>query len=101
MSQTQVGSSSRARHFTLNSDGKRHPLLNAATAYTFVAGLVAFVTGLVLSLHLLATILGGTGFFVGMTAQMVSATREQRMFIVVGIVGSFVGMGLGLAHGGF
>jgi hypothetical protein len=101
MSQAQVRSRSRARHFTLNSDGERHPLLNAATAYTFIAGLAAFVAGLVLSLHLVATVLGGTGFFVGMSAQMVSATREQRMFIVVGIVGSFVGMGLGLAHGGF
>jgi hypothetical protein len=101
MSQAQVGSRSRARHFTLNSDGKRHPLVNAATAYTFIVGLTAFVTGLTVSLHLVATVLGGTGFFVGMLAQMVSATREQRMFIVVGIVGSFVGMGLGLAHGGF
>jgi hypothetical protein len=101
MSQVQVGSRSRARQFTLNSDGKRHPLLNTATAYTVIAGLAAFVTGVMLSLHLLATVLGGTGFVVGMFAQMLSATREERMFIVVGIVASFVGMGLGLAHGGF
>jgi hypothetical protein len=101
MSQTQVRSRSRARQFTLNSDGKRHPLLNAATAYTLVAGLVALVTGFVDGQHVVATILGVTGMGVGLGAQMVSATREERMLIVVGVVASFVGMGLGFAHGGF
>jgi hypothetical protein len=101
MSQTQVRSSPRAPHFTLNSDGRRHPLLNAAAAYTVVAGLAAFVTGLVVSAHLLATVLGATGLVVGLYAQMMSATREARIFIVFGVVASFVGMGLGFAHGGF
>jgi ABC-type lipoprotein release transport system permease subunit len=30
-----------------------------------------------------------------------SATREERIFLVAGIVAGFVGMGLGIAHGGF
>jgi hypothetical protein len=101
MSQTQVRSRSRTRQFTLNSDGKRHPLLNAAAAYTVVAGLVALVTGFMTGQHVVATILGVTGMGVGLGAQMVSATREERMLIVVGVVASFVGMGLGFAHGGF
>ena len=101
MSQTQVRSRSRARQFTLNSDGKHHPLLNAAAAYTVVAGLVALVTGFMTGQHVVATILGVTGMGVGLGAQMVSATREERMLIVVGVVASFVGMGLGFAHGGF
>lgn len=101
LSQAQAQSQSRSRHFTLNSDGKRHPMLNAATAYTVVAGIVAFVTGLIGSYHMVATILGITGLGVGLWAQMMSATREERIFIVLGVVASFVGMGLGLAHGGF
>jgi type IV secretory pathway TrbD component len=87
--------------FTLNSDGRRHPLLNATTAIVFCAGIVAFVLGLVVRAHLAATILGLVTFAIGLYAQLVSATREQRIFIVTGVVGAFVGMGLGIAHGGF
>jgi hypothetical protein len=101
MSQAEAKSSSRARHFTLNTDGKRHPVLNAATAYTCVAGIISVVTGVIVGDHLIATVLGITGFGVGILAQMASATREERIFIVFGIVASFVGMGLGIAHGGF
>ena len=38
---------------------------------------------------------------VGLYAQMVSATREQRVVIVTGIIAGFVGLALGLAQGGF
>jgi hypothetical protein len=76
-------------------------LLNLITAYTFCAGIAAFALGLVVRAHLAATILGIVTFTIGMYAQLVSATREQRIFIVTGIVGAFVGLGLGLAHGGF
>lgn len=101
MSQAEVKPRSHPRRFTLNSDGKRHPLLNSAAAYTCVAGLIAVVTGAIVADHLIATVLGITGFSVGIFAQMLSATREERMLIVFGIVASFVGMGLGIAHGGF
>ena len=37
----------------------------------------------------------------GLYAQMVSATREQRILIVTGMIAGFVGLALGLAHGGF
>jgi hypothetical protein len=50
---------------------------------------------------LAATILGIVVFGVGMVTQMFSATREQRVFIVAGIIAAGVGGGLGLAHGGF
>jgi len=101
MSEAQVRSGSRARRFTLNTDGKRHPVLNTATAYTVIAGLIAVATGVIVGYHLIATVLGITGFVVGILAQMLSATREERIFIVFGVVASFVGMGLGIAHGGF
>jgi hypothetical protein len=90
-----------ARHFTLNSGGQGHPLIIAAAAYTIVAGLASFVLGMLSLDHFIGSILGVSGFIIGLLAQMLSATRAERMFIVFGIVASFVGMGLGLAHGGF
>lgn len=101
MSQAPARPRPRARLFTLNTDGKRHPLLNAAAAYTVAAGLVSLVLGMVGRDHLAGTILGVTGMIIGLLAQMMSATRAERMVIVFGIVASFVGMGLGFAHGGF
>jgi uncharacterized membrane protein len=92
---------SRTPRLTLNSDGRRHPVLNAATAFTFLAGTVAFALGLIIRQHLAATIIGIAAFGIGMLAQLVSATREERIFIVAGLVAAFVGMGLGIAHGGF
>jgi hypothetical protein len=86
---------------TLNSDGRRHPLLNVTTACVFFAGIAAFALGLIVRFHLIATILGMAAFGVGLVAQMMSATREERIFIVAGIVAGFVGLGLGIAHGGF
>jgi hypothetical protein len=85
----------------LNSDGKRHPWLNAATAVTFVAGAAAFPLGLIVRDHLLATVVGMGAFGLGLGAQLVSANRAERIFIVSGLVSAFVGMGLGIAHGGF
>jgi hypothetical protein len=88
-------------HLTLNTDGKRHPVLNAAAAYSVLAGLVSFVLGMLTTQHIAGSILGVTGLVIGLLAQMMSVTRAERMVIVFGIVASFVGMGLGLAHGGF
>jgi hypothetical protein len=95
--QTQV----RAPRISLNSDGQRHTLLNLVTAFTFLAGIAAFALGIVVRLHLVATIVGIVAFGIGLVAQMVSATREERIFIVAGLVAAFVGLGLGIAHGGF
>lgn len=90
-----------ALRLTLNSDGRKHPLLNTLTVFTFLAGIAGFVTGLIVHLHLVATVTGGVSFLVGLLAQMYSATREERIVIVAGIVAGFVGLGLGIAHGGF
>jgi len=90
----------RAR-LTLNSDGEPHRVENALTIFTFVGGLLAFVIGFVVSLHLLGTVLGLVVFLIGLYAQMVSNTREQRVLIMAGIIASFVGLGLSIAHGGF
>lgn len=101
MSQPQARSESRSRRLTLNSDGQPHPVINTAAAYALVAGVISTVLGLMNVGHFVGTLLGITAFFVGMTAQMISVTTEQRIVIVCGVVGSFVGLGLGIAHGGF
>jgi hypothetical protein len=91
-----------ARHLSPHPEGQGgHPLVIAAAGYTLVAGVVSMVLGLLSLTHVLGSILGVTGFVIGLVAQMLSATRVERMVIVTGIVASFVGMGLGLAHGGF
>ena len=101
--QTQSRSRTRSRQqrLTVNSDGERRLLLNAVAILTFVAGAAAFPLGLIVKDHLLATILGMAAFGVGLLAQLYSATREQRIVIMAGVVAGFVGMGLGIAHGGF
>ena len=45
-------SSARQLRLTLNSDGQRHPVENALTIFAFVAGIVAFATGLIVRQHL-------------------------------------------------
>ena len=94
-----IRTQSRSR-LTLNSDGQRHPLENALTAFTFVAGIVAFAIGFIVRAHAVGTVLGIVAFLVGLYSQMVSSTREQRVLIMAGIVASFVGLGLSIAHGG-
>jgi hypothetical protein len=101
----------RPGHFprvNLNSDGRPHPLLNLASVFTLVVGLVAFALGMVLryvtSTHPIAIAAAATGIvslLVGLYTQMVSATREERILLVIGMVAGFVGLALGLAHGGF
>jgi hypothetical protein len=92
----------RPARLTLNSDGQRHPFLNVTAVCALVAGVVAFVLGLTRhDFHLAATVLGIIGFAGGLVAQMFSATREQRIIIMTGVVAGFVGMALGIAHGGF
>jgi hypothetical protein len=83
------------------TDGKRHPVENGLAAFAFVAGLVAFAAGLIVRLHLAATVLGMIVLVVGLFTQMISTTRPQRIFLMVGVVAAFVGVCLGLAHGGF
>ncbi len=101
---------SRFPHLTLNSDGQPHPLINALTIFTLVVGLVSFVLGLVirnvpsvdnLGMAITTAVTGLASLLVGLYTQMISATREQRVLIVTGIIAGFVGLALGLAHGGF
>jgi FtsH-binding integral membrane protein len=93
----------------LNSDGRPHPVENVMAISILLIGLVTFVIGMIVrnsptaptALHIIATVGGLFSLLVGLYAQMVSATREQRVLIVTGIIAGFVGLCLGLAHGGF
>jgi hypothetical protein len=93
----------------LNSDGQPHPVENAVAVTILLVGLVVFVLGLVVrnsptaptALHVIATVGGLLSLLVGLYAQMVSSTREQRVLIVAGIIAGFVGLAIGLSHGGF
>ena len=104
----RTGRPGRFPRLNLNSDGRPHPLLNAASFFTLIIGLVSFALGLLIRTgpsHELAWAVAGasTGLaamLVGLVSQMMSATREERIIIVTGIIAGFVGLCLGLAHGG-
>ena len=97
----------RLPHLTLNDDGQRHPMENSLSLFTLAAGIVACVLGFLAYqnvsgawTHVGATWLGLIALIVGLPAQLFSATRTERMLIVTGLVAAFVGVSLGLAHGG-
>ena len=96
------------RPHILNTDGQPHPVENAMTIFVLVAGLVSFVLGLIVrnvatgpAAHIIATVTGLAALLIGLYAQMVSSTRNQRVLIVAGIIAGFVGLALGLSKGGF
>jgi hypothetical protein len=100
VSQVETESPSSAR-VTLNSDGRRQPAVNAAGGYVLVAGIVSTVIGLLNVAHIVGSVLGVSAFLIGLWAQMMSSTTNQRIVIVTGVTAAFVGMGLAIAHGGF
>ena len=90
------------------TDGRPHPLLNLASVCILVVGLVSFALGMVL--RYVTSTHGrrdrGRGhrpgsLLVGLFTQMMSATRVERILLVTGMIAGFVGLALGLAHGGF
>ena len=96
------------RHNILNSDGQPHPVQNILAIVTLVVGLVSFALGMVIrnahtgaAVIILATATGLVSCLVGLYLQMISATREQRILIVTGIIAGFVGLALGMSKGGF
>jgi len=74
--------------------------VNALAIFTLIAGVVAFALGFIVARHFIASWIGLAALVVGFYAQMISATREQRIVIVTGLVAGFVGLMLAFAHGG-
>jgi uncharacterized membrane protein HdeD (DUF308 family) len=99
----------RISHLTLNSDGNPHVLENVLAISVLALGIASFVLGLIIrnvstagfALAVAAAVTGLYSMLVGLIAQMMSSTREERVVIVAGIIAGFVGLALGLAHGGF
>jgi hypothetical protein len=98
----------RQRANILNTDGQPHPVENILTIFTLLVGLVSFVLGMIVrnahtgaALVITATVTGLVACLVGLYAQMISATRNQRILIVTGIIAGFVGLAIGLSKGGF
>ena len=87
----------------------RNLVLNAGAALTILLGVASFALGMVVrnvpssapALHVTATVTGVVALVLGLYLQMISATRNERIIIVTGIIGGFVGACLGLAAGGF
>ena len=104
-----TGRPRRVSRLNLNSDGQPHPLLDVASFFTLIIGLLSFALGLFLRTNpsgghgwaIVTAATGLAGMLVGLLAQMMSATRQERVIIVTGIIAAFVGLALGLAHGGF
>jgi hypothetical protein len=82
---------------------------NFLTVFTLLVGLASFVMGLIVrnvsgsgpALIITATATGLASVLVGLYVQMVSATRNQRILIVTGMIAGFVGLAIGLSKGGF
>jgi hypothetical protein len=103
-----TGRQGRFSRLNLNSDGRPHPLLNAVSFFTLAVGLFSFAIGLFLrtgpggehTWAIVGAVTGLAGMLIGLLAQMLSATREERVIIVTGIIAAFIGLALSLAHGG-
>jgi FtsH-binding integral membrane protein len=97
-----------SRTSILNTDGQPHPVQNILTVLTLILGLISFVLGMIIrnahtgaAVIITATATGLVACLVGLYVQMVSATRNQRILIVTGIIAGFVGLAIGLSKGGF
>jgi hypothetical protein len=94
-------SESQRFRLTLNTDGKSHPIENVLAIATLVCGVVAFVFTFFVTAHAISAWFGALGFGMGLYSQYVSVTTPQRSLNIIGLVASFVGVALGIAHGGF
>lgn len=87
--------------FALSSGGRPHLIEDVLSVGTLICGLVAFATGFMPGMHVLASWAGAVGFVGGLYSQYISATTRERALNIVGIVASFVGVAFGIHHGGF
>ena len=85
----------------LRTDGRSHPKENRLAVGAGVIGLVAITLGLIVETHVFGAIAGLIGFPIALYSQMLSRTSGERWLNVIGMIGSFVGLALSVAHGGF
>jgi CHASE2 domain-containing sensor protein len=78
-----------------------HPRETSLAVITLVGGLIASISGVVHAGHFVAVCVGIATIMFGLYSQLVSATTSERWINIIGIGLAFVGVGLGLSHGGF
>lgn len=76
-----------------------HPLDAVLAVGTFVLGMVGLV-GVAAGAYRFGMYVGAVGVFAGLTGQMLSRTRSERFFDVVGLVAAAVAFAVGAALGG-
>ena len=91
----------QTRHFTFNTDGRPHPLVNGLLAVTLVLGVVSVTTAGFHHLHVTTAATGLAGTLAGGWGQYISATTAERFALVIGLGMAALGFYLGMAHGGF
>ncbi|MEU9058185.1 hypothetical protein AB0D13_04600 [Streptomyces sp. NPDC048430] len=96
----QTSSDRRPTGSLFATDGKPHPLQETLMVVTGVLGILAFVTAMFHSLHLLSSWAGLIGILTGAYGQYISRTTWERFGLILGIGASAVGFYLGMAHGG-
>lgn len=92
--------SPRHHHFTLNTDGRSHPMANTLSMVALCCGIIAAVSAWYPSTHLLGSWTGVVGLFTGLWSHMISATTAERFINVTALILSGVGLLFGLGHGG-
>jgi hypothetical protein len=80
---------------------RQHQRETSLAAITIVGGLIAIIAGVIHAGHFIAVCVGLTTAVFGLYSQLVSATTSERGGNVIGIGLAFLGLGLGLSHGGF
>ncbi|MER6808320.1 hypothetical protein ABT299_03490 [Spirillospora sp. NPDC000708] len=91
-------------HATAESrtETESHRLQDVLAVLAFTLGIAALVLGGgVPSAHFVGLVVGIIGLPLALVSQMISATTNERWLNVIGMVGSFVGAGFAISHGGF
>lgn len=82
------------------TDGKAHPLQDTLVAVTLALGVLAFITAMFHSLHLISSWAGLIGILTGAYGQYISVTTRERFPLILGMGAAAIGFFLGMAHGG-
>jgi hypothetical protein len=91
-------------HATTGSraEAESHRLQDVLAVLSFTLGIAALVLGGgVPAAHFVGLLVGVIGLPLALVSQMISATTNERWLNVIGMVGSFVGAGFAISHGGF
>lgn len=85
-----------------SAEPESHRLQDVLAVLAFTLGVAALVLGGgIPAAHFVGLLVGIIGLPLALVSQMISATTNERWLNVIGMVGSFVGAGFAISHGGF